>query len=102
MNSLNDALGEADAKVSKMFNIGLGAAGATGSIKAVAELVSLFKTNITATKTDFTDAKSVFVTAMAEECQNKIFSIGEGYIRKLKIFPKQRRRGGKSSKTENK
>jgi spoIIIJ-associated protein len=40
--------------------------------------------------------------ALKADSEVRTHSIGEGYIRKLKIFPKQRRRGGESSKTENK
>ena len=40
--------------------------------------------------------------ALKADSEIRSHSMGEGYFRKLKIFPKQRRRGGKSSKTENK
>ena len=40
--------------------------------------------------------------ALKADSEVRTHSIGEGYIRKLKIFPKQRRRGGESSKTESK
>lgn len=40
--------------------------------------------------------------ALKADSELRTHSIGEGYYRKLKIFPKQRRRKGKGGKTDNK
>lgn len=40
--------------------------------------------------------------ALKADSEVRTHSMGEGYFRKLKIFPKQRRRGGNGSKTERK
>ena len=40
--------------------------------------------------------------ALKADSELRTHSIGEGYYRKLKIFPKQRRRRGKGGKTDNK
>lgn len=47
------------------------------------------------------DRRIVHLTLKADS-ELRTHSIGEGYYRKLKIFPKQRNRGGKSNKSENK
>jgi hypothetical protein len=85
-DSLNKALQEKDdTKARSLFEmgIGMGAAVATGTIKAVADLASLFKTNITVSKTDFTEAKSLLLTAMANNCPEKLTSLGFGYMGEL-------------------
>lgn len=86
-DSLNKALQEKDdtktIKLFSMMGIGMGAAVATGTIKAVADLASLFKTNITVGKTDFAEAKSLLLTAMANDCPEKLSSLGFGYMGEL-------------------
>lgn len=83
-DSLNKALKEKDdTKSTNLLGIGMGAAAATGTIKAFADLVSLFKTNVTVNKTDFPDAKSLLLTAMASSCSEKISSLGFGYVGEL-------------------
>lgn len=85
-DSLDTALQEKDdSKAVKLFSmgIGMGAAVATGTIKAAADLASLFKTNIVVSKTDFTEAKSLLLTAMANSCPKKLVSLGFGYVGEL-------------------
>lgn len=85
-DSLDKALKEQDVrKAYELFteSLGMGAAVATGTIKAVAELASLFKTNITVNKTDFAEAKSLLLTAMASNCPEKLTSLGFGYAGEL-------------------
>jgi molecular chaperone GrpE (heat shock protein) len=86
---LDSALQKNEERDFKTTSLGPGfdAAIATGTIKAFADLASLFKTNVTITKTDFSDAKSVFVTSMARSCPEKLSSIGEGYIGELDMKP---------------
>jgi hypothetical protein len=88
--SLEQALGEKTTKeFSQSFfeNAGLDAAVATGTIKAFADLASLFKTNVTVSKTDFSDAKVMFVTALAEKCSGRVVSAGSGYFGQLAKGP---------------
>lgn len=85
-DSLNKALQEKDdTKSISLFSasIGMGAAVATGTIKAVADLASLFKTNVTVNKTDFPEGKQLLLTAMASSCPNKLTSLGFGYVGEL-------------------
>lgn len=85
-DSLSTALQEKDdTKSISLFStgIGMGAAVATGTIKAFADLASLFKTNVTVNKTDFSDAKSVLLTAIAASCPEKLTSLGFGYVGEL-------------------
>lgn len=85
-DSLNKALQEKDdAQTIKLFSmgVGMGAAVATGTIKAVADLASLFKTNISVSKTEFPEAKSLLLTAMANNCPEKLTSLGFGYMGEL-------------------
>jgi len=86
-DSLNKALQEKDdTKIIDHFpyeSFVMGAAVATGTIKAVADLASLFKTNITVSKTDFPEAKSLLLTAMANNCPEKLTSLGFGYAGEL-------------------
>lgn len=85
-DSLDKALKEQDErKAYELFteSLGMGAAVATGTIKAVADLASLFKTNITVNKTDFAEAKSLLLTAMASNCPEKLTSLGFGYAGEL-------------------
>jgi len=58
------------------------AAAATGTLKSIADLTSLFKSNVTFTNTQFAEAKSLLLTAMAstEGCNKKIIDLGFGYI----------------------
>jgi hypothetical protein len=53
---------------------------ATGAIKTLADFASLFKTNVTVNKTDFSDAKQILLTAMASRCPEKLTSFGVGYM----------------------
>lgn len=85
-DSLDKALKEQDDRIAyKLFteSLGMGAAVATGTIKAVADLASLFKTNITVNKTDFAESKSLLLTAMASNCPEKLTSLGFGYAGEL-------------------
>jgi hypothetical protein len=85
-DALNKALQEdGDAINIDAFSmvIGMGAAVATGAIKSVVELASLFKTNITVSRTDFSEAKSLLLTAMADNCPEKLAGLGFGYIGEL-------------------
>lgn len=85
-DSLNKALEEKDDTMAiSLFSagIGMGAAVATGTIKAFADLASLFKTNVTVNKTDFSEAKSVLLTAIAGSCPKKITNLGFGYVGEL-------------------
>ncbi|MFY9143086.1 hypothetical protein [Sulfuricurvum sp.] len=83
--ALSNSLKEVDSNIGKRFlsEIGMGAVVATGTAKAVADLASLFKTNITVTKTDFPEAKSLLLTAMASNCPKKLISLGIGYSGEL-------------------
>ncbi|MBA5635678.1 hypothetical protein H3H37_01250 [Duganella sp. LX20W] len=55
-----------------------------GTIKAVADITSLFKTNVTYTSTSFGDGtREFFVTALAERCPTKIVGTGIGYLGEL-------------------
>ncbi len=94
-SSLDSALQQKDEDVYKNFRFGPGfdAAIATGTVKAFADLASLFKTNVTITKTDFSGAKSVFVTSLARACPEKLSSVGEGYIGELDMGPMNALRG---------
>ena len=56
-----------------------GVVAATETIKAVADLASMFKTNTTVDKTDFPESKAVLIAAMTNQCPQKISSIGVGY-----------------------
>lgn len=85
-NSLDEALKENDDSVTiHLFwgSIGMNAAVATGTIKAFADLASLFKINVTVNKTDFSESKSVLLTAMASSCPDKLTSLGFGYAGEL-------------------
>ncbi len=57
----------------------------TSTIKAFADLASMFKTNVSVSKTDFSEAKSLFITAMAEKCPSRIVSLGFGYVGELDL-----------------
>ncbi len=88
--SLNQALAQQKpSDVYKTFSggVGLDTAVVTGTVKAFADLAALFKTNVTVAKTDFTDAKMVFVTALAEKCGSRIVSAGSGYLGELDEGP---------------
>lgn len=92
-DSLSKALQEKDdTKFSGSFtkgfglspkSIGLDLVVATGTLKAIADLASLLKTNITVSKTDFPEAKSLLLTAMANNCPDKLSSLGFGYMGEL-------------------
>lgn len=88
-NSLSEALEKSDPDVYKTFSLapGFDAAIATGTIKAFADLASLFKTNVSVTKTDFAEAKSAFATAMASACPTSIASLGTGYLGEMDQAP---------------
>ncbi len=86
LSKLNDALKDkkqttpvTDGTKGISLSIVTGLAVAAGTTKSLADLTSLFKTNITVSKTDFTGAKSLFLTSMASSCPEKITSLGEGY-----------------------
>jgi len=66
-----------------MPGLAAGAAVASGTVKALADLASLFKTNITVTNTGFNEAKSLLVTAMAGKCPEKLSHLGVGYSGEL-------------------
>ena len=85
-DSLTKALQEKDdTRAISLFSmgIGIGAGVATGTLKAVADLASLFKTNVTVSKTDLAEAKSLLLTAMASNCPEKLISLGFGYMAEL-------------------
>jgi len=85
-DSLNKALQEKDdTKAIRPSSevIRMGAAVATGTIKAVADIASLFKSNITVNKTDFPEAKSLLLTAMVSKCPEKLTYLGFGYAGEL-------------------
>lgn len=81
--ALTDSLAEKDdSRATKVFAqmlTGLEIPIAVGTVKAAADLASLFKTNITVKKTDYTDAKSLLLSAMANRCSEKLISVGTGY-----------------------
>ena len=68
-----------------LSELAIGAAVATGTIKTIADLASLFKTNIAVSKTDFSEAESLFITAMANICPGKISDLGFGYKGELDV-----------------
>lgn len=77
-----NAVKKADAGEKKTRS-GLLAVGAlTGGIKAIADLASLFKSNVTVVGTMYEDAaaRSLFITGMAEQCPNNMVGLGAGYL----------------------
>lgn len=68
----------------KMMGALVGIGVATGAIKAMADLASLFKTNISlASATYSDDPRALFASALAENCPSKITSLGGGYMGEL-------------------
>jgi hypothetical protein len=63
----------------------LAVAGVTAGIKSIADLASLFKSNITAVGSSFGDGtKSFFSTAIAQKCPSgKVTGLGTGYLGEL-------------------
>lgn len=80
--ALNSGMNTSKGGISKFL---FGAAAVTGGIKAVADLASLFKTNVTATSTPFepSSARNLFISALAEKCPGKIVGLGSGYLGEL-------------------
>ncbi len=66
---------------------GLVAAMATGTIKALVDLVSLFKTNVAVSSTALDKSKVIFATALASSCSQNIKHIGSGYLGELDGAP---------------
>jgi hypothetical protein len=81
---LQGALSAPAERAAKAFAApGFDAAIATGTIKAFADLASLFKTDVSVTNTSFPDSKAFFVTAMASTCGERLASLGTGYLGEL-------------------
>jgi len=86
--SLDTALAEkriSDITPKLRFDLAIGAALATGTVKAIADLAALFKTNVTVTKTDFNEAKTLMLTAMANSCRCNMLYLGFGYLGEIDI-----------------
>lgn len=60
-----------------------GVSAVTDTIKAIVDLASLFKTDVTVAKSEFSDSDSLLVTAMAQVCSDKISNVGIGYMGEL-------------------
>lgn len=65
------------------FGLEFGITALTGTVRAVADLTSLFKTDITINSTAVPNSKAILLTAMAHYCKEKITFLGIGYSGEL-------------------
>lgn len=77
---------ESDSRANKQSTKAIPIAGLVGGVKAIADLASLFKTNVTAVGVPYGDStRSMFITALAERCPSKIAGMGIGYLGELDV-----------------